>query len=310
MPDSMPTTIKTGLELFLKHLNIERNYSDLTIKAYRRDINDFLDFSEKADKTVDDFANIGHNDIRAYLGKMKNSGLSVATVSRRLSSLRSFFKFLIRVDMLTDNPLSGIRTPRRGRPLPHYLNTRDIGRLLEAPDVRNLSGKRDKAILEVLYSTGMRVGELTSLCFADIDFNQEVIRVLGKGKKERLVALGRFAASALKGYIDARNTHMAGAATDKVFLNRLGTPLTSRSVRRMLDKYLKITGLNSKLSPHSIRHSFATHLLNAGADLRSVQELLGHKNLSTTQIYTHVSTEHLKLIYEKAHPHAEKLTDK
>lgn len=306
MPDTTTTTIKTGRELFLKHLNIERNYSDLTVKAYRRDINDFLEFSGKTDDTVTSLAEITHNTIRAYLGEMKKSGLSVATVSRRLSSLRSFFKFLIRVDMLTDNPLSGIRTPRRGRPLPHYLNTEDIGRLLEAPDVRKLTGKRDKAILEVLYSTGMRVGELTALRFSDIDFSQEVIRVMGKGRKERLVALGRFAASALKVYIDSRNTHMPTATADKVFLNRLGTPLSSRSVRRMLDKYLKVTGLDSKLSPHSIRHSFATHLLNAGADLRSVQELLGHKNLSTTQIYTHVSTEHLKRIYDKAHPHAGK----
>src|SRR4029450_4419067 len=202
------------------------------------------------------------------------------------------------------NPLAEIPTPKVEKKIPHFLGTDEVEKLLNAPQGTGFQPVRDRAILETLYSTGLRVSELTSLNVADIDLTAEVIKCRGKGRRERMVPIGSFALQAIKGYIDLRAQvpHINEKDPDALFLNRFGDRLSSRSIRKIIDKYIKVTGLSEKTSPHTLRHSFATHLLNRGANLRMVQELLGHKHLSTTQIYTHVTTDSMKRAYEEAHP--------
>ncbi len=206
------------------------------------------------------------------------------------------------------NPVESIRTPKLNRNLPEFMSINDTEALLHAPDLNTLLGIRDSAIMETLYSTGMRVSELAGLDVSDVDFSGGVVKVKGKGKKERLLPIGSYALNAINAYMDKRNSdpslRVASRNTNALFLNNRGGRLTERSVARMLEKYVKMAGMNTKISPHTFRHSFATHLLDRGADLRSVQELLGHANLSTTQIYTHITTERLKEVYNKAHPRA------
>jgi len=224
----------------------------------------------------------------------------------RLASLRCYFRFAQREGLCASNPAKPLRNPRRERKLPHFLTNREIGKLLNAPPKSDAMGLRDRAILETLYSAGLRVSELVGINEADLDFAGGLVRVRGKGKRERLAPLGSFAMRALKAWLRMRSP-AKGQAKDEataVFLNKFGKRLSTRSVGRMLEKYLKLTGLDLRTSPHTLRHSFATHLLDRGADIRSVQELLGHKSLVTTQIYTHVSTAGLRAAYEKAHPRA------
>jgi site-specific recombinase XerD len=234
---------------------------------------------------------------------MKEKNYSKRTVARKLASLRSFFKFLYREGYIKTNPSSGISTPKLDKKLPIFLDTDEVSKLIEAPDEKDLSGLRDRALMETLYSTGIRVSELVGMNLSEIDFISGVIKVFGKGKKERLAPIGDKALRAIRNYLDKRGI---GKLNDKkaVFLNKDGGRLTDRSVRRIIEKYIKRVSLREGVSPHTLRHSFATHLLNRGADLRSVQELLGHMNLSTTQIYTHVTTQRLKEVYDKAHPRA------
>ncbi|MEM1305052.1 MAG: tyrosine-type recombinase/integrase, partial [Planctomycetota bacterium] len=234
------------------------------------------------------------------------AGFAKSSIARRLASVRSFFRFGQREEWATTNPAAPLRNPRKSKKLPHYLSTDDVSRLLAAPDAATPAGKRDVAMLETLYSAGLRVSELVALCDGDFDPEQGVVRVRGKGRKERLAPIGSYARSALDAWLRVRlladgQSDAAGAAT---FTNKFGKRITTRSVARMLEKYLKQTGLDLRTSPHTLRHSFATHLLDRGADIRSVQELLGHKSLVTTQIYTHVSTASLRAAYEKAHPRA------
>jgi integrase/recombinase XerC len=224
-------------------------------------------------------------------------------MARRLSAFRSFFKFLYREGYIKINPTSAIATPKLEKKLPVFLGQERVEALISAPDDKTLMGSRDRAILETLYSTGIRVSELAGLSVDDIDFISGVIKVFGKGRKERIVPIGDVAMKALRNYLDKR-TLSRSKKSDAVFLNKSSRRLTGRSVRRIVDKYIKMCSIQEKVSCHSLRHSFATHLLDRGADLRSVQELLGHKNLSTTQIYTHVTTERMKSIYDKAHPRA------
>jgi integrase/recombinase XerC len=223
-----------------------------------------------------------------------------------LASVRSWFRFLCRLGSLVSNPADGLRGPRQDKKLPHFMSEDDMTRLLETPEGVTPLGLRDRAILETLYSAGLRVSEVVGLELDDIDFDAGIIMVRGKGKKERLALVGGKAQTALKAWLDARDLLLEGrlARASAVFLNKNGTRLTTRSVGRMLEKYLAQAGLDPRSSPHTLRHSFATHLLDRGADIRSVQELLGHKSLVTTQIYTHVSTAGLRAIYEKAHPRA------
>lgn len=244
--------------------------------------------------------------IRRFLAVLRDKTYSKSSVARKLATLRSFYKYLVAGGHLAINPLSAIRTPKQDRRLPKFLDVEQIQKLLDAPADTTLLGTRDKAMLETLYSTGMRVSELVGLNISDIDFFGEVVRVSGKGKKQRLSPVGPQSLRSLQIYLAKRQADPRRHAFDPValFINKHGKRLSTRSVRRKLDKYLGQVGLSKEVSPHTLRHSFATHMLNNGADLRSVQELLGHQSLSTTQIYTHLTTNRLKDVYDAAHPRA------
>ncbi len=242
--------------------------------------------------------------LRGYVAWLSEQKYEPSTISRRLASLRSFFKFCQREEIVDQNPAAPLRNPRQRRRLPHFLSTKEVNQLLMAPPEGTVAGIRDRAILETMYSTGVRVGELVALSDDDVDESQQIIHVLGKGKKERIAPLGSFCLRAIADWLEVRNVNVPEGAPVPLFTNKFGTRLTTRSVARMLEKYIAQTGLDDRTSPHTLRHSFATHLLDNGADIRSVQELLGHANLQTTQIYTHVSAASLRAAYEKAHPRA------
>jgi integrase/recombinase XerC len=253
-----------------------------------------------------DPAEITSLDLRGYVAALHEAGYAKTSVARRLASLRSFFRFAQREGLADANPAKPLRNPRPDRKLPHFLSTQEIGQLLAAPPAANPMGLRDRAILETMYSAGLRVSELVGINAGDLDADDGLVRIRGKGRRERLAPLGSFALEAIDGWVKVRRVSSKepqGPAAP-LFVSRLGRRITTRSVARMLEKYLKLTGLDLRTTPHTLRHSFATHLLDRGADIRSVQELLGHKSLVTTQIYTHVSTAGLKEVYEKAHPRA------
>ena len=286
---------------FLRFLEVEKNASYHTIKNYRSDLLEFFHFL--GDDAVSRVHQIDYLSIRRFLALLKEKKDLKSTVSRKLACLKSFFKYLMRERMIESNPAIGIATPKRERRLPSFLEVQEVGKLLEAAAGDSWEAKRDRAILETLYSSGIRVSELVGLDLANADLLSSLIKVRGKGKKERLVPLGSYAVSALKDYLDATPSH-SEVRTAPLFLNRRGTRLTDRSVRRIILKCANRAALKKGISPHTLRHSFATHLLDRGADLRSVQELLGHAHLSTTQIYTHVSAKRLQDAYQKAHPRA------
>lgn len=290
--------MENHVDRFLIYLETERNASSHTLKNYRVDLKDFLSFIKG--QAV---ASVDYLEIRRFLGCLKERRYQKSTIARKLACLRSFFKFLARENLLKTNPASSIQSPKKEKKLPRYLELTEVEHLLEAPQGPSWEEKRDKAILETLYSSGIRVGELAALNDEDAEILSGHLKVRGKGKKERMVPIGSLAMRALQNYLEKRPTS-AVKAKPPLFLNRLGTRLTDRSVRRILNKYARRIALKKEISPHMLRHSFATHLLDRGADLRSVQELLGHENLSTTQIYTHVSTKRLREAFEKAHPRA------
>jgi len=244
--------------------------------------------------------------VKSFLSFLGTQSYSKSTVARKLATLRSFYKFCLRRGYVLMHPLAAIRTPKQEKRLPKYLELDQITKLLGTPDHNTLLGARDRAILEVLFSTGVRVSELVDLNFVDIDFEGQLIRVRGKGKKQRATPIGVTAIGALRKYLELRRADARAAGFDQnaLFVNKHGQRLSTRSVRRKLDKYLAEAGLDPNISPHTLRHSFATHMLNNGADLRSVQELLGHQSLSTTQVYTHLTTPRLKQAYDDAHPRA------
>lgn len=284
---------------FIEKLKHEKNYSSHTLRAYRNDIRQFDGFLK--DEKCNDFKRINHFLLRKYLAALRSNDNSKTTIARKIASLRSFFKYLFLEGVLNQNPFEVLRTPKQSKKLPHFLNINDVNLLVTTPGNGDTFGLRDKALLETLYSTGIRVSELVGLDEEDVDLHGEMIKVLGKGKKERLVPIGSYAIDAIVEYINSKTKKHTYNKTP-LFLNKFGDRISARSVARSLDKYLKISGVNIETSPHTLRHSFATHLLDKGADLRSVQELLGHVNLSTTQIYTHITTEHLRKVYDKAHP--------
>ncbi|MFO0869466.1 MAG: tyrosine recombinase XerC [Pirellulales bacterium] len=294
------------VDRFLRFLRVEKNAADLTLKSYREDLTALTEYFVDSRGKLPEASEITTFDLRAYVAAMHEAGYAKTSISRRLASLRSFFKFAQREGFVEQNPAKPLRNPRPDRRLPHFLTTDEIQRLLEAPSAQRPAGLRDRAILETMYSAGLRVGELVALNDADLDLEQGVARVRGKGRKERMAHLGSFAVRALRVWLAARQLHPreAGRPTAPVFTNKFGRRLTTRSVARMLENLLAATGLDSRTTPHTLRHSFATHLLDRGADIRSVQELLGHKSLVTTQIYTHVSTAGLRAAYDKAHPRA------
>ena len=277
-------------------MEIEKNYSKYTIVNYKLDLEDFQKFLgdsplEKVDYLV----------LRKYLAILKGKNLKSRTVGRRLSSLRSFFKFLLREGYLKSNPIAGLSSPKQEKHLPMFLTEEEVVKLLAAVKPEGERGFRDSAVIETFYSTGIRVSELVGLNIEDVDFIAGAVKVLGKGRKERIVPIGDQALSTIRVYLEKRKkTQDTGA----LFLNKNGKRITDRGIRNVIDKYIRIASIRHGVSCHTLRHSFATHLLNRGADLRSVQELLGHVNLSTTQIYTHLTTEKLKSVYDKAHPRA------
>ena len=319
---------------FLDYLKFERRFSEHTAKCYGADLTQFCEFlrgrsesggideesmspahhdggtgtavATQVDVRIDQLLLSTQTDaLRAYLAFLNEKDYSKATVARKLATLRSFYKFLVKRSHITSNPVVSIRTPKQEKRLPRFLEYDEIKRLLATPPVNTWLGARDRAMLETLYSTGIRVSELVALNMDDIDFLGEVVHVRGKGKKERIAPIGSSALQTIQHYMEYRNKRAQsnGNFDAKVlFVNKHGRRLSTRSVRRKMDKYLKIAGLDPAISPHTLRHSFATHMLNNGADLRSVQELLGHQSLSTTQIYTHLTTRKLKEVYDGAHP--------
>lgn len=300
--------MQTEVGRFLQYLRVERNASDLTIKSYGEDLLALQEyFAGDGAEELPPAGEITTLDLRGYLARLHEAGYAKTTIARRLASLRSFFRFGQREGWAESNPAKPLRNPRKPRSLPHFLSSDDLERLLAAPTADAL-GLRDRAMLETLYSAGLRVSELVGLNDGDLDRRAGILRVRGKGKRERLAPIGSFAAKALKSWLEVRELAPQGPQGPEapVFVNRRGLRLTTRSVGRLLEKYLKQTGLDRRTTPHTLRHSFATHLLDRGADIRCVQELLGHKSLVTTQIYTHVSTAGLREVYERAHPRARK----
>jgi len=301
------------IDKFLRYLEIEKNYSALTLLNYRGDLEDFSNFlnpvrnikitgkESKISNGVKEFPleKVDYLSLRRYLAHLKERNLKPRSIARKLSCLRSFFNFLCRDGYLDSNPTLSLRTYKLDKHLPSFLTEGEMIKLLQMPQGKDVRGLRDRAILETFYSTGMRISELVGLNVDDVDFISGVAKARGKGKKERLLPIGEYALKAIKAYLDKKKKQSAA-----LFLNKNGTRLTTRGTRNIVGKYVRSACLSGGISAHSLRHSFATHLLNRGADLRSVQELLGHANLSTTQIYTHISTEKLKSVYDKAHPHA------
>ena len=293
-----------AIQRFLRYLVVERNCSDMTIKSYREDLEILVEYLEGEKGSCPTASTISPQDLRTFVAALHDAGYAKSSISRKLACLRSFFRFAQREGICDTNPAKPLRNPRRERKLPHFLSGKEIGQLLLAPNVNETAGLRDRAILETLYSAGLRVSELVGIDLPDLDLQDGFVRVRGKGKRERLAPLGSHAIRAIKRWMKVRNPDLKNKQV--LFLNKFGGRITTRSVARMLEKYLRETGLDSRTSPHTLRHSFATHLLDRGADIRSVQELLGHKSLVTTQIYTHVSTANLKKVYERAHPRARK----
>jgi len=297
--------MRSTIARFLRYLVAERNASELTVKAYREDLIGFAEWIESRSIAVHSLATLQPQHLREFQSALQQAGYAKSTISRKLASLRSFFRYAMRDGLIASNPAKPLRNPRRNRKLPHVLSGQEIERLLTAPPADQVAGLRDRAILETMYSAGLRVSELVGLRDGDLDFSQGIVRVRGKGRKERLSPLGSYAIEAIRRYAAQRQrspkTESMGR-TAPVFVNRFGNALTTRSVGRMLDKYIAKAELDTRTSPHTLRHSFATHLLDRGADIRSVQELLGHQSLTTTQIYTHVSAANLRRVYEAAHP--------
>ncbi len=288
---------------FLRELAAARGASPHTLRAYGRDLAEFLAFLAR--RGVDDARLVTPRMLRSFLVELDERGLARTSVQRKLSSVRSFFRQLVKRGLLEAHPATGLRMGKKRERLPRTLEVGEVEALLAAPDVATPAGRRGRALLECMYSAGTRAAETIGLNVGDLDLRRGVARVRGKGKKERLAPLGSYAVEALKAYLgDAERPRPLSTARDAVFLNRNGGRLTTRSLGRIVEQAVLAAGLKRNASPHTLRHSFATHLLDRGADLRSVQELLGHAHLVTTQVYTHVSIERLRKVYEQAHPRA------
>jgi integrase/recombinase XerC len=302
------------LTQFLEHLRYERNLSAHTLRNYQSDLEQFHDYLAPAHpvsgkRTEPELAAIDHITVREWLATLHAAQKQKSSIARKLAALRTFFQFLVREGLLEMNPAKLVSTPRLEKKLPKHLSIEEAVKFVETPPLDTTLGKRDRAILELMYATGVRVAELTKLNIGHLDYRNRLIRVTGKRRKERIVPFGEPALAALRAYLDVRESLLDAAPISErepeaLFLNYQGTRITTRSVGRMVEKYIRICAGRYDISPHALRHSFATHLLDSGADLRDIQELLGHARLSTTQIYTHVSMEKLIQVYDKAHPKA------
>lgn len=295
----LPEQSKQLIDAFLDVLWMERGLSDNTLSAYRSDLYKFASWLYSRDKNS--VLNVAGNDVLAYLASVENT--STRTIARRLSSLRRLYEYLLRENLIKQNPVSNIAAPRLGRTLPKSLTEDEVEALLNAPNIEDVLGIRDKCMLEVLYATGLRVSELVGLTVQQVNLRQGVIRVTGKGNKERLVPLGEEATQWLEQYFSSsRNEILNNTMSDALFPSKRAKAMTRQTFWHMIKRYAVIAGINKGLSPHVLRHAFATHLINHGADLRVVQMLLGHSDISTTQIYTHVARERLKDLHSEHHP--------
>lgn len=288
---------------FLSYLKDQKQYSIHTVQSYEKDILEFFLFCDQEGLL---FFDITYSDIRFYLNSLKDRLNKNATISRKLSSLRSFYHFLVLNKRIDTNPFQLVHAPKKEKKLPRFFTYQELETLFEVPDLTTELGQRDRLILELLYATGLRVSELVSIKLSDIHQSDKTIKVLGKGSKERYVLYGDYASHYLNLYLENGYCILNKNHLNYLFLNKNGTVLTDRGVRYILDKLIRQTSLTKNISPHMIRHSFATHLLNNGCDLLSVKELLGHESISTTQIYTHVSKEQLKEVYKNSFPRAKK----
>jgi len=298
------------IEQYAAHLRLERNLSPHTLRNYLSDLKQFQQFLQQqglcqGEQKKIALEEVDRHVVRAYLGALAKV-CRKSSIGRKLAALKGFFRYLIRERRISKDPLSGLAAPKQEKPLPVFLSVDDVFRLLGGVPAAGSLEIRDRAILEVLYSTGIRVSELVGLDWEDIDFRLGILKVLGKGSKERIVPVGEVALQALRDYGAEQGKKGSRAARGEtpVFLNRLGGRITTRSVARIVEKYLRATGITVRIGPHGLRHTFATHLLNSGADLRAIQELLGHASLSTTQRYTHVNLDQLTAVYDRAHPRA------
>ena len=291
---------------FLEYLKNERNMSEHTVRNYGVDLTQLQVFLETTNRGATFPGQVPHNAIREFLADQHDLGVSKATVARKTAAIRSFFKFLVKRHEIEANPAETLRTPKLDKKLPVFLTIEQVERLIATPDTSTLAGKRDRAILELLYSAGLRTFELVGLNHEDFDFSRQTLRTRGKGRTERINPIGRYAIEALKAYLDEKHRQPDYVTYDQqaVFVNCRGARLTTRSIRRMLAVYTVAADLPPDVTPHTLRHSFATHLLQRGADLRIVQELLGHENISTTQIYTHITGPEMRAIYDDSHPRA------
>ncbi|MGD9180340.1 MAG: tyrosine recombinase XerC [Desulfobacterales bacterium] len=302
---------KSLIGLFLESLAAEKDYSDQTIRAYRKDLEDFFSYmgqSQAGDGRKKRARTVSHSQIdgiqiRGYLGFLHCQNKKT-TIARKLSAIRSFFRFLLKRGLISENPAELVLTPKQDKTIPVYLSVDEMFRLLDSIQTDSLLGLRNRAIFETLYSSGIRVSELAGMNYSDVDFEAAVVRVLGKGNKQRMIPVGQRALEAIKAYWEHLDRQIGAEALENgaLFLNKYNKRLTVRSIARILRNLVDAVGLLTTVSPHALRHSFATHMLDAGADLRVVQELLGHKSLSTTQKYTHVSIDRLMETYDKAHP--------
>ena len=289
------------LNEYIRELSINKNYSENTIEAYKRDLNEYFSYLKNNNKN---YLSIDYDSIRKYLSYLNDKKDTNTTISRKISSLRGFYSYLRLNEKIKNNPFKLINLPKKEQKLPRFFYYNELEELFAACDTSTSLGQRNLAILEVLYATGTRVSELINIKLEDINFSEKQIKVLGKGNKERIVFLGEYAVDALEDYLNDGYLFLNKYNLDYVFLNHLGNKITRRGIEDILNKLIKKTSIDKKISPHMIRHSFATHLLNEGCDLESVQEMLGHENISATAIYTHVTDDRIKEIYFKAHPRA------
>jgi integrase/recombinase XerC len=296
--------VNISLKLFIEYLQIEKNCSQYTVEHYHHDVTDFFDFMKE--EAIPSIADVQYSDVRIYLTKLYEKQLSRKTVARRISCLRSFYKFLLREKLVDENPMALVSIPKAEKRLPDFFYEQELNLFFESCETDTALGKRNKALLELLYGTGIRVSECCKIRLTDLDFYLSTVLVHGKGHKQRYVPFGSFAHDELESYIQTARRELLKGKEDHgfLFVNFRGGPLTDRGVREILNKMFEKSALHGKIHPHKLRHTFATHMLSNGADLRTVQELLGHSFLSSTQVYTHVTNEHLRRTYMSTHPRA------
>lgn len=299
-------------DAFLRYLTDVRGLSAATAEAYSADVNQFSDFLAESwgEERAGDWAGVDYRTVRGFLGHLARLRYSKTSVARKLAALRSFFRYLLQEGAVDHNPAAAAPTPKQDRRLPEYMYPAEVEALINTPDTSTPLGQRDRAMLEVLYATGVRVGELVGMDLGDLDLEQRQIRVIGKGNRERVVLMGERAVSALTGYLNGARPHLLGvgcnADREALFVNHSGGRLSVRAVQQRVHKHVLECAQSGRITPHALRHTFATHMLDGGADLRSIQMLLGHRNLGTVETYTHVTTDRMKKVYQAAHPLARK----